>query len=225
MAAELHLPDLPDVAVSIGRGPTPPRRVRRPWQGWLRDLFSTYLPLLLMALLAAGTGWLVRHTPGAPEPARPPTQRLEPDYTMRGFSVVRFAPDGRVVLRMQGERLRHFPATDRIEIDQVRIQAIDAEGRHTDAVAQRALANGDASEVQLIGGAQVRSHVDGDEPIEIDSEFLHAFLRFEQVRSHLPVRVRVGRNELQAGGVEYDHLGQRLALAGPVRATMRPPAR
>ncbi len=222
MAAELHLPGLPDVPVSFGRPPAV-RPARRTWHRWLRDLFSTYLPLLLMALLALGTGWLVRHTPAAAPPAAHVPPRQEPDYTMHGFSVVRFAPDGRVAVRMQGERLRHFPATDRIEIDGVRIRSIGEDGRVTDAVAKRALANGDVSEVQLIGGAQVLSRLEGEEPIEIDGEFLHAFVRFERIRSHLPVRVRVGANDLRAGGIDYDHPSQQLALAGPVRATV--PAR
>lgn len=226
MAVELHLPDLPDVPVSFGRPPAA-RRARMPWRWWLRNLFSTYLPLLLMALLAAGTGWLVRHTPGAPPAAAAAPLRQEPDYTMHGFSVVRFAPDGRVALRLQGERMRHFPATDRIEIDAVHIQAVGDDGRITDAQAQRALSNGDASEVQLIGGAQVRSRVDGEEPIQIDGEFLHAFVRFERVRSHLPVRVRLGASDMRAGGIDYDHLNQRLTLAGPVHSAIpaRAPAR
>ena len=224
MGAELHLPDLPEVAVSIGRAPPPPgvKRARAPLGWWLRDLFSTYLPLLLMALLAVGTGWLVRHTPAPPPPRSDEPLRQEPDYTMQDFAVVRFAPDGRVVVRMQGDRARHYPATDRFEIDEVRIQTTGDDGRVTDAVARRALANGDASEVQLIGGAQVRSRLAGEEPIEIDGEFLHAFLRFERVRSHLPVRVRTGSSEARAGGVDYDHLNQLLQLAGPVRATMAP---
>ena len=228
MGAELHLPDLPEVAMSIGRPLPAPgvKRARPPLLWWLRDLFSTYLPLLLMALLALGTGWLVRHTPVVSPAAVGQAPRQEPDYTMEDFSIVRFAPDGRVNLRLQGDRLRHYPATDRFEIDGVRIRAVGDDGRVTDAVARQALANGDASEVQLIGGAQVRSQLAGADSVEIDSEFLHAFVRFERVRSHLPVRVLHGSSEVRAGGIDYDHLNQQLQLAAPVRVQVKPaPAR
>lgn len=224
MGAELHLPDLPDVPVSIGR-PVSPGRPRLPLGWWLRDLFSTYLPLLLMLLLALATGWLVKHTPAPPAVGASAPLRLEPDYTMQDFSIVRFAPDGRENLRLEGDQLRHYPATDRIEVDRVRIHAIGDDGRVTDAVARRALANGDASEVELIGGAQVRSELAGTEAIRIDSEFLHGYVRFERVQSDRPVQVRYGRSDIHAGGIDYDHLNQKLVLFAPVRIRAQPPAR
>jgi lipopolysaccharide export system protein LptC len=222
MSVELHLPDLPEVPIALGPARGAAARPHPPWHLWLRSLLSAYLPLLLMALLALGTWWLVKHTPGAPESGAPLAPRLEPDYTMQDFAIVRFASDGHVNLRMQGDRLRHFPATDRVEIDEVRIHAIGDDGRVTDAAARRALVNGDASEVQLIGGAQVRSQLAGTDTLEIESEFLHAFLRFERVRSHLPVVVRHGASEIRAGGIDFDHLNQQLQLAAPVRTRVLP---
>jgi lipopolysaccharide export system protein LptC len=228
--AELHLPDLPEVAVQLGGAPEPPSpagqppRPRQPWPRQLRQAVSAYLPLLLMALLAAGTWWLVKNTPQPPGPAGAKPVREAPDYTMTDFSVTRFGPDGRVVLRIDGAQLRHYPATDRMEVDQVRIHAIGPDGRVTDAQAQRALVNGDATEVQLIGGAQVVSRAPGAAPLEMRSEFLHGFLRFERVRTHLPVEVVQGDNRFRAGGLDYEHLEGRLQLAGPVRMALQPGA-
>ena len=110
MPAELHLPDLPEVAVSLGMPPSPsapapagtPRQA--PALGWrVRNALSAYLPLLLMALLAAGTAWLVRNTPGAGSPPSASAPRKEPDYTMQGFSIVRFGPDGHASIRIEGQ--------------------------------------------------------------------------------------------------------------------------
>jgi lipopolysaccharide export system protein LptC len=50
----------------------------------------------------------------------------------------------------------------------------------TVAVAERALANGDVSEVQLLGGAKVTHQGPQGLPLEIRSEFLHAFLVTER---------------------------------------------
>ncbi len=227
---ELHLPDLPEVTVQLGREPlaagvqpaAAAARGAQPWSYRLRQGLSSYLPLLLMALLAVSTWWLVRHTPQAPGAGVEGPPRLEPDYTMEGFAITRFGPDGRVVLRIAGDMLRHYPATDRLEIEGVRIHAIAPDGRTTDATARRALANGDGSEVQLLGGAQVLSQLEGAESLEVQGEFLHAFLRFERLRSHLPVRVRHGSTETRAGGIDYDHAKQTLQLAGPVRSTLTP---
>ncbi|MBI5260162.1 MAG: LPS export ABC transporter periplasmic protein LptC [Burkholderiales bacterium] len=191
----------------------------------LRNWLSSYLPLLLMALLASSTWWLVKHTPAPPGPPGEAVRRTEPDYTMNGFNITRFDASGRFALRIEGEVLRHYPDTDRFEIEAVRIHAVAPDGRVTDAVARRALANGDASEVQLIGGAQVISQVQGGDTLEINGEFLHAFLRFERLRSHLPVRVRRAGDETRAAGIEYDHLTRQLVLQGPVRSVLRADAR
>jgi lipopolysaccharide export system protein LptC len=141
---------------------------------------------------------------------------------MTRFSISRFAPDGREVLRIAGDVLRHFPATDQLEIEGVTIHAIAPDGRITDASARRALANGDASEVQLLGAAQVTSQIDASDRLQVQSEFLHAFLSFERLRSHLPVQVQRAGSDTRAAGLEYDHPARRLTLLGPVRATLQP---
>ena len=144
---------------------------------------------------------------------------------MTSFAITRFAPDGQVALRIAGDVLRHYPATDRLEIDGVRIQATGPDGRSTVATARQAVANGDGSEIQLLGGAQVISQWPGGDALEVRGEFLHAFLRFERLRSHLPVQVRHGGTQARAGGLEYDNLQRQLTLLGPVRATVAPPGR
>ncbi len=221
---ELHLPDLPEVAVSLGPVlPAPAGRLALPLHLRLRDALSTYMPLLLMALMAGGTWWLVKNTPLAEGPGGPRALRQDPDYTMRGFTLTRFAADGKLAVRVEGDVLRHYPDTDRLEIDGVRIHAIAPDGRITQATAQRALANGDVSEVQLLGHAHVTSDIGAGDSLVIDGEFLHAFVRFERLRSHLPVVVQRGGSVTHAGGMDYDHLQRVLRLEGPVRATL--PAR
>ena len=223
MTVELHLPDLPEVPISVGA----PRRVerrRRPWHQRVRESLSSYLPLLLMALLALGTSWLVRNTPGAPSVREDANRRQEPDYTMRRFSVERFDAGGRLKVRIEGETMRHYPATNRIEIDDARIRAFAPDGRVTVALARRALSNGDGSEVQLLGGAQVDS-IDGvGAPIQMRSEFLHAFLASERFYSHLPVTVVRGSSRVHADGLAYDHLARLVEFKGRTRALFSAPA-
>ena len=200
------------------RPPTAPLRVRT------ADALATYLPLLLMALLALATWWLVKNTPLADltRTAAPPVH--EPDYEMSEFVVQRFAPDGALKVQIEGRRLHHYPDTNTLEIDAARIRAVGANGRVTLASANRALANSDASEVQLLGGAYVVREASGREPpTEFRSEFLHYFAVTERVRSHLPVIVQRGASEFRADAVEYDHLARTIDLKGRVRAIFAPP--
>ena len=193
-----------------------------PWSRRAFDTVSAYLPLLMMLALALATWWLVKNTPQSEEPQGPVIPRHIPDYTMRHFAVQRFAPDGRLQVRIEGEQLRHYPDTDTVEIDTVRIHAIGTDGRTTDATARQALANGDASEVQLLGGAHVISRHGDEDPVEFDGEFLHAFLKTEQLRSHLPVQVRQGANVVRAQGLDYDNLSRNAKLQGRVQASFAP---
>jgi lipopolysaccharide export system protein LptC len=228
MSVELHLPDLPEVPISLGHEARPPafaRPQRTPWHLRLREVTSAYLPLLLMLLLALATWWLVRQTPLPGSPAPPRAERSEPDYTMREFALERFDASGRLVLRIEGDWLRHFPDTDRVEIEGARIRAVAADGRVTLASARRALGNGDGSEVQLLGGAEVTSTDRSGAPLTMKSEFLHAFLITERVRTHVPVTLRAGRSEIRAAGLEYDHAAQRLDLKGPMTAVLAPERR
>ena len=210
--------------------PAPPpagsaARAEPSWPWRMRELASAYLPLLLMLLLALATWWLVKNSPRPEEERGAVVPRHVPDYTMRHFAVQRFSPDGSLKVRIEGERLRHYPDTDTVEIDTVRIRALGAGGRVTVATARQAVANGDASEVQLLGGAHVVSRLGDEMPIEFEGEFLQAFLRTEQLRSHLPVQVRQGPQVMQAQGLDYDNLSRVARLRGRVEARFEPAPR
>jgi lipopolysaccharide export system protein LptC len=206
-----------------------PPRPRQPFWWRVGQVISAYLPLLLMALLALATWWLVQNTPRPPDYTEAGPARHEPDYTMQGFAMQRYAGDGSVRVKVRGAQMRHYPDTDTIEIDGVTIDAYGTDGRVTVATAERALANSDASEVQLIGRAHVVYDADGaatgSEPIEFDSEFLHLFTAIEQLRSNRPVRLRQGTSEVQMGSLDYNHLTQTARLGGPVRARFDVPVR
>lgn len=222
MAVELHLPDLPEVPIALG-GNKPPRRRQR-WTIRLRDLLSAYLPLLLMAVLAAGSWWLVKNAPGAARTREDVPLRSDPDYTMSRFTLDRFEPTGRLKASMTGEQLRHFPDTDRIEVDRVQLRAIAPDGRVTLATANRALSNGDGSEVQLFGQARVETIDKAGLPVVMTSEFLHLFTVTEKIKTHLPVQLTRGGADFRAANLQYDHALGRADFGGPQRAVLPPRA-
>jgi lipopolysaccharide export system protein LptC len=206
--------------------PNPPPRLRQPLWWHVGQFVSAYLPLILMILLALATWWLVRNTPRPEAPRAERAVRHAPDYVMSDFTLQRFAADGALRVQVRGTQMRHYPDTDTIEIDAPQIRATAEDGGVTVASARRAVTNGDATEVQLLGGARVvREATDKAAAIEFDSEFLHAFLDTERVKSHLPVRLRQGTSELRVASLEYDHLARTAKLGGPMRAQFDPPKR
>lgn len=192
--------------------------------GW--DRLSIYLPVLLMALLALGTYWLVRNAPSMSTPEAQREKRHEPDYFMRGFSVKTFDANGRLKNEIEGEQAWHFPDTDTLEIDKARIRSLDEEGRVTVSTANRALSNADGSEVQLFGNAIVVRESVTDAAgrvllrLELRSEFLHAYANVERVRSHLPVVLTRGKDRFTGDSMDYGNLDRLLQLDGRVRGVI-----
>lgn len=197
------------------------------WRLW--DHLSVYLPLFLMALLALGTYWLVRNAPVMGEVVTDATPTHDPDYFMRGFSVRSFGADGRLQSEVFGAEARHYPDTDTLEIDQPRIRSTNLRNQEARATADRALTNGDASEVQLIGNARVVRDGGKDAngqtqlPMVFNSEYLHVFVNTEKIQSNKPVTLTRGADRFSANRMEYDNSGRVLQLYGQVRVVLAPP--
>ena len=183
-----------------------------------------------MGVLAFGTYWLVRSTPLLQPAGKEAPAQHEPDYFMRKFSVKTFDAGGRLKSEVLGTAARHYPDTDTLEIDQVRIRSFSTEGRLTTATAKHALTNGDASEVQLFGDARVVRESITDKAgqsqprLEFRGEFLHAFMDTERVKSHQPVELIRGKDQFTADTMDFDNLDRVMQLKGRVKGTLMPEA-
>lgn len=192
------------------------------------ERLALYLPVLLMVVLALGTYWLVRSTPLPTLPGQEAPVSHEPDYFMRNFSVKTFDAVGRLKSEVFGVSARHFPDTDALEIDSIRIHSFSEEGRLTTATAIRGVTNGDGSEVQLIGNALIvrDSAVDKAGLLQprftYRSDFLHAFMDTERVKSHKPVEMMQGSDRFTADTMDFDNLERVMLLKGRVKSTLVP---
>lgn len=218
------IPALPLAAPrSLQAGRLSLRSLLRVWEP-----LALYLPVVMMGLLALGTYWLVQNTPGAPTPAAPAVVNQSADYFMRRANVKTFDVSGRLKTEIVGTEARHFPHSQILEIDDVRVRSIGPDGRLTTATARRGLSNDAGNEIQLMGDAVVvreaMTLADGRAlpRLEFRGEFLHVFTDREQVRSHLPVTLRRGGDEFKSDTFSYDNLDQVAVLQGRVRALMVP---
>ena len=209
-----------------------PRRTQGPWHARLLERVLAYLPVLLMGLLAVFTWWLVRSSalPPAAETTATPPQTV--DYAMTGFVLARYGSDGMLRSRIEGDLIQHFPATDRVEIQGVRLRSVDAAGRLMLGRADRALSNSDATLVRLEGSARVSREAtpeqngdrngNGNGRIEIRGEILEILGAEERVRSTQPVTVITGSGELRAGSLDYNRRDRVALLGGRVTGQLRP---
>lgn len=209
--------------MSAGRAAHAWRWVRGAW-----DRAVVYLPVVLMGVLALATYLLARNTPVfGPEPAEQAATH-DPDYFLRRFSIKNFDAKGRLTSEVFGTEARHYPDTDILEIDQPRIRAFNDRGELTTATARRGLSNADGSEVQLLGEAVVTREAvtlaDGrvSPRVQIRGDFLHAFVRTEQLKSNKPVVIERGADRFSADSLDFNNLDLLLQMQGRVRGTIAP---
>ena len=207
-------------------------QLRRAWN-LTRDLLdrsTIYLPIILMFGVALGTYWLVRNAPKLLEPTVKAAPTHEPDYFMRDFVIKNFLPNGDLRSELHGVEGRHYPDTDTIEVDQVRMRSVSPEGLVTRSSANRGLSNADGSEIQLFGNAivirepAVSAGGKATPRLEFRGEFLHAFLDTEKVQSNKPVTLIRGSDQFTGDSLDYDNLSGVANLTGRVRGVLVPSA-
>lgn len=194
----------------------------------LWDRMSVYMPVLLMGVLALGSWWLVRSAPSISSGVADVPRGHEPDYFMEVFSVKNFGGSGAMLSEVRGTVGRHFPDTDTLEVEGMRMHSVDAKGHQTRATADRALSNADGTDVQLFGNARVvrepfQSDPSGKKPdpqLTFAGEFLHVWPQQERVESNQPVTLTRGADTFKADGLVYDNARQVLELKGNVKGSL-----
>jgi lipopolysaccharide export system protein LptC len=196
------------------------RRQRDPLTVRARDLLSSYLPIMMMVLLAMATWWLAKQVPLGAAPVEQKIIQHEADYTMRQARVQRFNDRGVLQWQLEGDVIKHFPDTKTIQVEKVRVRAMAPDGSITEATAKRGEMPDDGSEVKLLGAATVQREATASrEALQFDGEFLHLFVDARRIKSHLPVTFRLGQSVLRVASFEYDDQTQQAQLNG-VRATV-----
>jgi lipopolysaccharide export system protein LptC len=195
----------------------------------LAEHLVIYLPVLLMAALALGSYWLVRNAPVAAASSADKPLSHEADYFLKQFSIKSFTQQGSLKSELFGGQARHFADTDTIEIDNVRMHNFNQTGRLTTVTsANRAISNGDNSEIQMYGNASSVREAAADtngvmQPkMEFKGEFLHTFVNEERLKSHLPIVIRRGSSEFTADSLDYDNVARVINLQGRVKAVLQP---
>jgi lipopolysaccharide export system protein LptC len=189
----------------------------------LLDALSVYLPLIVLALLASGSWWLVRSLPALNSPPANKPVRQDPDYRLSDFSVKSFNKHGQMTREVSGASAQHFPATESLHIEEIRIFAQNEKDDRMDAQAQKGIASDDGKQITLLGRAQAIQHPRDTRPqIELHGERLVALPDEDKVVSDDPVRILRGRDVFTANAMSFNSNSGEYALQGRVRGSLMP---
>ena len=189
----------------------------------LLDALSLYLPLIVVAMLASGSWWLVRSIPALTSPEANKPVRQEPDYRLSDFSVKSFNATGQMTREITGKKAQHFPATENLQIEEIRIFAQNDNGSRMSAQALQGVASDDGTQVTLVGQAQAIQHAQENRPqIELRGERLVALPDEDRVLSDDLVHITRGRDVFTANTMNFNSNTGEYVLQGRVRGTLMP---
>ncbi|WP_286743759.1 LPS export ABC transporter periplasmic protein LptC [Aquabacterium sp. UBA2148] len=127
-----------------------------PQMDWLARAQSA-APLVLAGVLAGFTWWLVVSSPDVGSAARPPEpDRGTPDYELAHARLARFDARGRLEAVIDGERMRHYPVTQTVQIDAMQLALRHPDGRRVLAQAREGEWSEGKGLASLVGQADVR---------------------------------------------------------------------
>jgi lipopolysaccharide export system protein LptC len=185
------------------------------------DRLTIYLPLFLFAVLALGSWWLVRSVPELIPPGIDPQLRQDPDFRLDQFTVKSFDASGRLTREISGQSATHFPATQSLHINGVRILVENELGTRMTAQAKKGISREPEQQVTLSGEVMAVRQADQQSPrVEMRGEALTAWLEEERLVSDQPVRITRGTDVFSAQTMNFDTRSGQYELQGRVRAIL-----
>jgi lipopolysaccharide export system protein LptC len=195
----------------------------------LLDRLTIYLPLILFALLALSSWWLVRSMPELLPPGIDKKFRQDPDYRLDHFTVKSFDASGRMVREVTGASATHFPATQALHIQDIRVFAENDTGVQIRAQAQQGISTEADQRFSLQGQARVTRTAPGPSaaraatsPLSLQGERLTFLTDEERLLSELPVELQRGNQVITAQTLNFDTRNGQYELQGRVRALLPP---
>ena len=122
---------------------------------------------------------------------------------------------------------RHYPDSDELHIDRVRLASRNAAGQELLAEAQRGIATADGERVTLIGQVVLLRPALGQAPrLELRGDRVVALQKEQRLLSDSPVQLLRGTDRFQANAMDVNLQSGQHRLSGRVRGELQPrPAR
>ncbi len=176
-----------------------------------------WLLILILALAAGGTWWLLRQvTP--PVPQKPASATHTPDYYFTGATVTTLNRQGKPEAIMTSPRMLHHPDDDSVEVFAPRIQYFTAGGPPWHVRADHGLLPSGGKLVELDGHVQMlRLGIDGGPPLVINTDRMNVDLNTNIATTSDSVEILQGNSRMTGVGMQAYMNDNRLLLEADVR--------
>jgi lipopolysaccharide export system protein LptC len=189
------------------------------WVRAVAEQLTVYLPVLLMALLALGSFWLLKATPGDPPLAPPRAEIHQPHHVMLDFAVRTYGPSGSLSTEATGKEARLFPDDGSMEMDQLTAQNVGPTGAMTRLSSDRGWTNKVQDEFVLRGNAHLVHQKSGPH-IEFRGEHLRVLTEKGLVLADEPILMLRDSDRVTGNQLEYNNQTRVAVISGRVRARL-----
>jgi lipopolysaccharide export system protein LptC len=167
-----------------------------------RRRYSALTLLLLAALMALGSFWLLEVVRKSGSDAAPSTVRTDPDYYVEKFNFVRLSATGEAQYNISGKRMVHNPRDDTHTVDMPVVNSLSKERPPMTVRADRALVEPDAVRVHLYDNVRLdRPKTPKAEYFHMESSYLLVLPDDDVLRTDKPVRMTLGNAQLSGTGM------------------------
>lgn len=181
--------------------------------------------LMLAAVLALGSFWLLEIMRKAGNDAGPAAARVDPDYYVDNFNFVRLSATGEAQYNISGKRMVHNPADDTHLVELPVINSLSKERPPMTARAERAKIEPDGSKIHMYDQVRInRPKTPTASYFHMESDYLLVLPDEDIMRTDKPVRMTLGDSQLNGTGMVANNATGELSLANRVHA-MLPPAK
>jgi LPS export ABC transporter protein LptC len=186
----------------------------------MRDRITAIIAILLLATLAGVTYWFSQV--GRYGNLANPVSREGPDFVVNGVTLTQFDAMGRATNRLFAEKMMHYAADDRAELQQPRYVSLRPDQPQLEARAQEALVQGSGERVVLTGNVVITRAPggEGEPPMRLTTEKLVAIPDREQYSTDLPVEIDRGDSVIRSVGMDYDNIKRVVKFHSKVHGTI-----
>ncbi|MDE2233991.1 MAG: LPS export ABC transporter periplasmic protein LptC [Gammaproteobacteria bacterium] len=176
-----------------------------------------WLLVIILALSAAGTWWLLRHVTPPVIQKSPPVSHA-PDYYFTDATVTMLNEEGKPKAIMTALRILHHPDNDSVEVFTPRVEYFVAGEQPWHLQADHALMPAGGKLVELNGHVVIRHAGNRDgQPLVIHTDQMNLYLNTYIATSAAPVEITQGTSRMSGVGMHANLKENRLQLETEAR--------
>jgi lipopolysaccharide export system protein LptC len=189
----------------------------------MKDRWLAYVPLLLLAGLAALTYWLDQVVEPLND-ARDGSLRHDPDIIVNSLSGTQMGLDGTPRYAVVAQRMLHYPDDRSTFLTFPELTHFDPGAAPSTIRSDEGELSTDGSDVYFRGNVVMRRPAfEDEEEMTMTTTYLHVIPDQDLAKTDKPVTLTRGDSVVHAVGLEFNHATRNLKLLSHVRGTYQTP--